>query len=467
MTNLTVRIDQRRIYPVSILWALIKVDRKVPVFLDEKLQVIEAFTLFALYSAKEYLKTNTPTASNKGAYNSNINEQAYTLKAFSEFLSKAGPSKKKKCWESVCDEDLEKFKQLQLTSIQGKSNSRSNVTANETVTRKIKIIYNFYYWAQYEQLLIEDRISWDVEAPIRSNLPAYKKHPEKFITKKSLATIYPLREKVTGAKNNQRRQHYATRAELKLLREHFREKCKPLIAERNVLIIDIIEHMGWRGGSIQSLTIEQFSEDSIKNLLSRHKKELAVIPAAQKRGYANSFDVGLQLAIRIQSYIKNIRQKILEKINKTEKEAEGILFISDTKGTPLKAQTISSLIAKGFNAIGVIGERAGAHSIRRKFGKERASEIMEVRKKAGLSMDPQDILFDLADSLGQSSISSTKAYSEGKRDVYSNSIENKQRSEIAELRADLASMELENKLREEYIVSLEKKVEQLKKIPVG
>jgi len=46
-------IDNRKVYPITLIWGDFENDRKVPVILDHKVEVIVAFLLFAIYKVTE------------------------------------------------------------------------------------------------------------------------------------------------------------------------------------------------------------------------------------------------------------------------------------------------------------------------------------------------------------------------------------------------------------------------------
>ena len=451
-------IDNRRVYPITLVWGMLLEDRKVPVLLDYKVRVMEGFTLFAQYKAREYLHRHTPSCKNSGAYTSFINDLAYTLTAFAEYLRS-----RRVDWRDIDDSRLEEFKHLQHDSVLAKKNSLTQETANVTVNRKLRIIYEFYWWAQHVQMLIHDRIGPDVGDKIRSNIAKLKKDPGPFRKDKSaMRTVYPLCESVTAEVSRHRRQHYATNKELTQLKQYFRSTCDPLTAERNVLIVDIIDNMGWREGSVASLTVGQFSQEKINNSLKNLHKTVTVTPAQQKRGYENPYDAVLQLVIRINRYIREVRDRMYERLQDGESKLGGDddspLFVSYTTGKALTAKSISRIISDGFKSIGVVGRRAGPHSIRRKFGKDKCSEIVQERQRRGLSTDPQDVIFDLAEFLGHSSLAAQNAYNADKRDIYSDSVECSLRGRIVELEATEASLRLEAVEREKCIKELEEKL---------
>jgi len=449
-------IDNRKVYPITLVWGFIVDDRKVPVVLDHKVKVIEAFVLFAVYKSKEYLCDHTPTSRNKSSYVSFINPIGYTLSDFAKYLRSKGIM-----WQNVDDFRINEFKHYQYSSTKSQPNSLFPETINESVNLKLRTIYEFFWWAQHKQHLIENRIGHNIEAPISSNIASYKDSTTTFKKDKSaMKTVYPLCEALTAEVGRHRRQHYATDEELSKLRKYYRSNPNVLIAERNVLIVDFIENMGFREGSVASLTTGQFSDEILSKSRENHKKTIEVSPASQKRGYNNQFDTVTQLAIRVNRFVRENRQKMLVRIGKVAKDAEtlfdeGNLFISYTTGRPLTAQTISGIISNGFRSIGVVGERAGPHSIRRKFGKDKSSEKHEIRKRNGISTDPADIIMDVAIDLGHSTFAAQNAYNADKRDMYNESIENKLREKNAELEAEITSYRLEAQRKDAYIELLE------------
>jgi len=434
----TKALDLRRIYPIKIVWVPYVPNREVPLFFDEKIKLMEEFSLYALYMAKQHLASHDNTKDNEQAYLSEIQMVAYSLKSFCEYLRVKGKS-----WKEIEDCDLEEYMAWELANVKGRGSSRTEKTAQETVNRKLRVIYQFYWWAQEIQALMEGWMGWPT-APIRSKLPDYIKDPEAFDKKgEAKKTIYPLCFRRTGARSKHKRQHYATDDELNRLRRYFREFCNPLTAERNILIVDIIEHVGWRCGSVRSLLVEHFSEEIIDAALVQGENEIQVTPPEQKFGYQTDYDVKIQLAIRIANFINDVRKPTLERLSVGEEAAQGHLFISFTNGSPLGNKRISRIIADGFKAIG-LRKGSGGHSIRRKYGKETATETLQVRQKLGFSNDPASVLLDLMPKLGHSAAASHAAYTHGKEDMYKGTIESQLREQVAELQGQLAQMQLEN-----------------------
>jgi len=437
MSSNVTEIDKRRRYPIAIVWAPYQDGRTVPIVFDHKVRLIEEFAQFALYEAKEHLKTHAVSAQNEQAYISTINPIAYTLKSFATYLAD-----KRFTWSNISDAELGDYKIWELKRVLEKPSARTVETAQETVNVKLKVIYKYFWWAQEERALISGRIGWP-QAPIRSRLVEYMRSPESFSDSiEALKGVYPLLYQRTGARSKYKKGHYATDEEVEALRDYYRRHSSVQIADRNILIVDIIEERGWRGGSVRSLMVNQFSDEIINDALKKNASEILVTPATQKNSRRTSYPVRLPLAIRINHFCKTTRKQILDTLGKGEKEANGIVFIGETTGQPLGKSRISRIIAEGFKSIGA-PKGAGGHSIRRKYGKDCAKEVIEIRKRLGFSIDPADTVMDIAERLGHESLAAQSAYTAGKTDVYKTTTEEDLHRKNSELRAKLAQKELE------------------------
>lgn len=451
MTNgCEVARSKRAIGPPMMFWAPFAGSRKVPVFLNERMEVVRHFTLYACYRAGEYRRGDESSEEVSQGYLSMMREVAYTLKAFSGYLSSSRTK-----WTEVADDVLLALKKHLFAEVRRKASSRSKDTAQNTVNRKLKIVYDFYWWAQEQALFVSGHVGNTNQEPIRSAIVEYKRNPVPFERSPSMMkTVYPLLTSGVATRSRSRRQHYATQAEIAQAKAHYRENSKTGTAERNVLIVDIIDAESWRRGSVRSLDVEQFSRDKIDKALANGEKFLSVTPSLQKMGHTFPFDVPIQLAIRILRFVRGPRASALRALG-LEKYLEcGPLFISHTTGKRLSLGHITEIVGTPLKACGA-GKGAGPHSIRRKSGREKATEIMQIRRQRGMSMDPTDIRMDLKGFLGQSSMAAQDAYTAGKRDIYSESREQDLRNQLiesqgneSELRAALAASQAENeKLR--------------------
>ena len=142
MDSLKTTLDGRRVYPITLVWGNLQEERKAPVYLDHKLEVMEPLTLFARYKAIEYLKRNSPRFKNKKAYISFIESISYGLMALAEYLRY-----KRIPWHELDDSHIVEFKLRQHQLVSAKSSAVTPETVNATVNKKIKNIYEFIWWA--------------------------------------------------------------------------------------------------------------------------------------------------------------------------------------------------------------------------------------------------------------------------------------------------------------------------------
>lgn len=429
-------IDKRKKYPVKIVWAPYLEGYLVPILFGRRVQVLEAFSMYLFSEAKEKIELDGVSKSEKTAYKALIRKKAYGLSAFAQFLEDNN-----KDWKDVDDQVLLEFRDKEQLTIRQAKASRTDLSSKRSANDKLRQVYHFYLWAQEVQLLLEDHMGWP-EAKIKSKLPEERKDPGKFAKSTSLKKLlFPMCYRKVGENSRRRNTHYATDEELDDLRDYFYTNCNYETAERNVLMVDIIEAIGWRQGSVHSLLITQFHEDAIDKAIKNRDGWFKVCPPSQKGGHENTYDIPLPLAIRILSFIKKSRQGLIDLRGKSEVNAKEYLFISYTTCNPLGETEVSRIISAGFTSIGSqLG--SGPHSIRRKFGKEKASEIIEIRKRLGYSISPEDVVQDMMDALGHSHNAAQEAYTSGKLDMYKLSIEARLRLENEELKSKVAEMEV-------------------------
>jgi len=436
-------VDLRKNYPIKVIWPEFRPGRKAPLFFDEQVGIIVPFTHYALYHAKQKMSKQMIDGNTDQAYTSHMGMIAAGLTSFAKFLRR-----KHIRYDEVDDSQLEKYRDEEYLIVKAKSASRTEMTAKRTVNGKLRVIYDFYIWAQEIQLLLDNYIGWiaDEKHPefrIKSFLPQYRKNPEKYSNGSRIGGMnYPMCYEGVGEGARHRATHYATDAELSALRDYFRDNNDVLTAERNVLIVDIIEAVAWRQSSVHSLRASQFSTELIDKTMQTGKDKFSVVPSKQKGGYDNVYDIPLPLAIRINTFIRENRNVLLRERGKNSDDAQGYLFIAYTTCRPLGERRISSIIGNAFTALGAM-KGSGPHSIRRKYGKEKATEFAQIRKREGRSTNPEDIVEDLKPELGHSTSAALEAYTHGKRDMYNMSIEHKLRDEIASLRSQMESKTVE------------------------
>ncbi len=436
-------VDLRKNYPIRVIWPEFRPGRKVPLFFDERVDIIVPLTHYALYHAKQKMSRQAIDGNTDQAYTSHMGMIVAGLTSFAKFLRR-----KHITYDKVDDRLLEEYRDEEYLIVKAKTASRTDMTAKRTVNGKLRVIYDFYCWAQEIQLLLDNYIGWiaDEKHPgfrIKSFLPQHRKNPEKNPNGRRIGGMnYPICYEGVGEGARHRATHYATDAELSALRDYFRDNNDVLTAERNVLIVDIIEAVAWRQSSVHSLRASQFSIEFIDKAMQTGQEVFSVVPSKQKGGYDNVYDIPLPLAIRINTFVRNNRNVFLRDRGKGEDDAQDYLFIAYTTCRPLGEHRISRIIGNAFTALGA-PKGSGPHSIRRKCGKEKATEFVQIRKREGISTNPEDIVEDLKPVLGHSTSAAQEAYTHGKRDIYNMSVEHKLRDEIASLRSQIESKTIE------------------------
>jgi len=420
---------------VRINWVPFFDSRQVPVLFNQNAELLEAFSTYLFYLAREKIKCDGLSPTKEGAYCAYIRKAAYGISSFASFLEM-----KRLDWRAGADEILEAFREDgQARSLRSKS-GRTELTTKRTTNEKLREVYRFYLWAQEDQWLIANQMGWP-DAKITSFLPTIRSDPARLYKNKHLEKLlYPLCYKRVGEGSRNKNTHYATDQELESIRSLFYKNCTSTNAERNVLIVDIIESVGWRQGSIHSLKTCQFDIEKIGEALRMGHTTYPVVPEVQKGGRLNKYEIPLPLACRIASFILKNRSELLDRKHKSEAVADGYIFISYTTCASLGKYEISRIVSRAFKAIGA-PKGAGPHSIRRKFGKEKATEILQIRQRIGASMSPEDAVQDVMHYLGHSHAAAQEAYTRGKLDVYQVSIESDLRMKNELLKARVAKLE--------------------------
>jgi hypothetical protein len=125
-----------------------------------------------------------------------------------------------------------------------------------------------------------------------------------------------------------------------------------------------------------------------------------VVPASQKFGYQNSYDISIELAYRICGFIETYRAQIVESTGVSSDVAQDRIFLSSTTGRPLANNTISRIFGDAFRAIGA-PPGAGLHSFRRTFAVDQIERSIGRRARYGLDTSAESIAADVAIEMGQ------------------------------------------------------------------
>lgn len=425
--------DRRRKYSQIIRWVELFPGRDVVTFRDYKLRLILPFTDYLIYVAGRELD-GSPS---EQAYRSATEAVIYTLKNFAEFLGE-------KCipWNIVGDALLKEYRDWAFSKIRDGGRSKSDRTAKRTVNVRMKIAYRFYEWAQEVACLHPNLIGW-TDCQIRSSLILLRKSAN--AAEEIDRSMYPVCYRGIGMKSRTSdSQYWATADDIHDIEDYLRKSRLPDLAQRDVTLLRIVEYMGWRRGSVNSLTVDLFSEKKVADAIKRNLGTFPVEPPVQKLNRGFTFGVPFALVTMVRDYANGARIRL---IGQRPDVSDGALFISARTGKPLSDSSISAIFNSAFQAIGAQKD-AGLRSIRRKFAEDIHQAEIEFRKREGYSLAREDVAFATAPKMGHASPASIDAYNRALNHMQRASIEEKQRellsakdSEIMALKTLIASME--------------------------
>ncbi|HET7057557.1 MAG TPA: hypothetical protein VFI05_02420 [Nitrospiraceae bacterium] len=413
---------------------------KVPVFFDCRNRLFDPFHDYvASVAGKKRL------AAPQGAYASAVEAAAYALLAWLRHLERT-----KVDWKQASDATLGEFREVALKQVLGSQRSKGNErTAKRTVNVRLQWIYRYYRWAQQDAGLCNGIIGPGLAINSAITQPQHKRRRSKKKREVDLE-LYPLCfTGVSGTAGGT--QYFATPKDKQRIAEFFAKGTDPFIVERNQIILELSDRVGWRAGTLTHLSIDDFSDEVMEKV---EEDGLVVTPSVQKLAYQNHFTVPLTLALRIARHIE-ARQRWLAKHRWNEQQAQRRLFLSGKSGRPLGGKTIVQLLGTAFRAIGVVAKiGAGHHSLRRKYADESTRDDLAARRSMGLSTAVEDVMHATARRLGQRNMASQTPYQRAVRDGTRQAEPHRLRAQLQEAEASLAVKdakiaELERQLREQ------------------
>ncbi|WP_322062964.1 hypothetical protein [Paraburkholderia sp. J63] len=419
-----------QIFPVSMLWVEWKDGRLIPVIRDAHLDVLEPFLDYILRVARDRYDANVK----EGAFRSTMQNVGYALLALARYLAS-----ERLIWQELTDDSLVGFRDWVKDEARRKASSRNEESAKRTANARLRVIYEFVTWAQEDALLIQSVVGNSAASPIRSSLPRLRNVGHKNL--RGDKQRYPkLFQDVGASSRTSDRQYWATDEDFEEIRQQFWSTHGPDTATRNDLFLRLFEGLGWRRASVNSLTIDQFSDSIIDEAVSSGETHISIVPPEQKSGYQRAFPVPINLALTVQRYIKEERGELLQKHGLRDGNSEihqRRLFLSMNTALPLTHSAVSEIFRAAFRAIG--GEiGANTHSFRRKFAEATWAEEIEFRQREGLSLAYEDVAMAVADALGHASIISQDAYHRVLSRLRKLSVEQTLRNKVAALNDKIA-----------------------------
>lgn len=428
--------DLRYTYEPTMTWANFSESHKSAVFRDKHHRLIYAFTDYQLSVAKKKIAAGSSST----AFSSAVKASANALQKMSMFLAAnplainiVGEVDELNLWKEVKSEDLIKFRDWLFEEIKSSGAGKSKFTVKQTVNAILRIVYKFYEWAQEDACIVNGIIGW-TGCQIRSALIIRRASGNAKFSKDDL--LYPACYRGVGGKSHfGGAKYWATDEDMLKLEEYFWENNTPEIAQRNILILKIVEYMGWRPSTVNSLTLEMFTQKVIE---ARKAQDVHhIIPPKQKFGRDYSFEMPYPVLDMICRYINGARLRMLDG---RENRHLGKIFVSETNGAPLTDNTLTDIFTPAFQAIGAPKD-SGLRSVRRKFCEDMFRAEIEFRKAEGFSLAYEDVAFAISQKMGHDSMISQEAYYRVlRRRKITNSLVEQQKDALATKDAELITV---------------------------
>jgi site-specific recombinase XerD len=173
------------------------------------------------------------------------------------------------------------------------------------------------------------------------------------------------------------------------------------VAVRNSLMQRIAERVGLRRGSIASLLSASFS----RKRLDACRHSVDVTPPVQKNDYEDSFEIPLDLAYEVCSFIEQLRKPFAKDKGSEVNE----VFLSYRNGQPLAPSSITAIFSTIMKAAGgPLG--AAVHAWRHRFVQDEVDREMAYRIREGLSVSDVDVCAAVSRRIGQKNPNSIQPY---------------------------------------------------------
>jgi integrase len=363
-----------------------------------------------------------------------IENRAYALLKWFRFLH----NQRVGMW-NVTDETLKVFRS-ELVERRAVNSGKSLQARRRSINLDLRNVYLFYAWLQKDPTHGANRRLLGVhQCQITSTL-LLDINPQKRNRQR-----YPLTFKHAGERSKHRLGFVPNESHRSALTEYFYDTFPSHLALRNCLIFELAWSVGWRRGSILSLTVADFAAARVQPY-----EDFPVTPSKQKFGYDNSFDVPGRVVTRLLNYIDTERRDCLIRTRSSRSE----IFLNDRNGQPLTAGAVSALFNRARHALDWPWG-AGLHAWRRGFTNAYLERDLDARIELGLDTSGESLSMSIAQALGQESLGSQAAYvrdtqrrirgSSTFRDKEANALladeNNRLRADVASLSRELAALD--------------------------
>lgn len=319
-----------------------------------------------------------------------VENRAYTLVKWYRYLATEGLE----VWQAS-DRTLIQFRTA-LVERATSNCSGDQQARRRTVNLDLRNVYLFYAWLQKDPVYgngrrLLGRSSCQITSTLVEDDSARRCSPRK---------RYPLTFRHAGEGSKHRMGFVPGETHRARLTEYFYDTFQHDLARRNCLLFELAWAVGWRRGSILSLTTADFAP-----VQGEPDADLQVAPSQQKFGYSNSFSVPSRIAAQVRVYVDVERRTIVERTGSTSQA----LFLNERTGEALTAGAVSALFSNARLALGW-PKGSGLHAWRRGFTNAHLERELDARIELGLDTGGEALAMSIAHALGQESLRSQAAY---------------------------------------------------------
>jgi site-specific recombinase XerD len=318
-----------------------------------------------------------------------IENRAYALVKWFRFLL----GQRLGMWD-VTDATLKLFRN-ELMEKRAANCGKSLQARRRSINLDLRNVYMFYAWLQQDPGYGADRrLLGSHQCQIMSTLMLDTNPRDRNRQR------YPLTFAHAGERSKHRLGFVPGESHRSALTAYFYDTFPSHLALRNCLIFELAWSVGWRRGSILSLTVTDFAAAR-----AQPHEDFSVTPAHQKFGYSNSFDLPGRMVVRLLDFIDKERADCVARTRSSRSE----IFLNDRTGQPLTAGAVSTLFNRARHALGWPWG-AGLHAWRRGFTNAYLERDLDARIELGLDTSGESLSMSLAQALGQESLGSQAAY---------------------------------------------------------
>lgn len=309
-------------------------------------------------------------------------------------------------FDKVDDKLLEEFRELAKSRAMQNPAHRGSVQAAErTVNAKLMRIYNWLVWLRDTGA----GPSWligRVDCLVTSTLVSGERDRGRSIS--DSRDRFPLLFNVADRSSKHRLPRVLpTEDTLTSAHRIFFDQARDLhTAHRNCLLLDIASVTGFRRGSINSLTVDQFTGT---DYVETRNGTVVIRPKKQKFGYGDTFEIPTFLHEQVKRFIIEHRNPFVESKCVKQSIHRGAVFLSNKTGAPLTDRSQTAIVSPVMRKLG-LKKGSVLHVWRSKFAVEEVEKEYVDRKELELDTSPQSIQLAVSTALGHRHPESIRPY---------------------------------------------------------